>query len=63
MAAFRKFKIRAQKFDKSKKRGARIGLVSQRRITIQGKTVKPGQGIQASSSQNQLKNVIVKKTK
>lgn len=44
MAKFnvRKFGIRTQVFAKSKKGNARIGLVSNRRIVVNGKTVKPG---------------------
>lgn len=58
----RKFKVRAQRFDASKKRGARIGLVSQRRITVAGRTVKAGTPVDFSKPA-QLRQVISKPKK
>lgn len=48
MAAVRKFAIRLQRFEKSAKRKARVGLVSQRTIKVNGKRVRPGSAAEAA---------------
>lgn len=57
----RKFKVRVQRWDKGKK-GSRVSLVSQRRITVAGRTVKAGVPVDFSKPA-QLKQVISKPKK
>lgn len=59
----KKFRIRVQKFPAGKKRGARVGLVSEKRIKVNGQTVKPGQGQKATGSAGQLRSVVAKRTR
>lgn len=55
----RKFKIRVQRRDASSKKPARISLVAQRRIVVNGKKVTAG--AQADLTRpSQLRNVIAK---
>lgn len=58
----RKFKIRVQRFGRSKAnpRG-RVGLVSQRKIVVNGKTVRPGAKASQSGS-GQLAKIVGKRT-
>lgn len=62
MASFkaRKFKIRFQLRERSSKKPQRISLVSQRRIVVNGKTVRAGQKVDLTSKNHQLKNVVAK---
>lgn len=55
----RKFAIRVQMRDASSKKPRRISLVSQRRIMVNGKVVRPGAKADAAKP-SQLKEVVTK---
>ncbi|AWY06112.1 hypothetical protein PBI_SUZY_7 [Gordonia phage Suzy] len=56
----RKFKIRFQLRPRSSKKPQRISLVSQRRIVVNGKTVKAGQKVDLTDKKHQLKAIVAK---
>ncbi|UVK63811.1 hypothetical protein SEA_LILYPAD_7 [Gordonia phage LilyPad] len=60
MLKARKFKIRVQIRPKSSKKPQRISLVSQRRITVNGKVVKAGQKVELGNKKHQLKAIVAK---